>query len=1180
MAAQQRSINTRLTTEGAQRAAQDFERFGERGQQALKRIERASEETSRGLLAVDRASQTLGRGISLLYERFFSVNAIIATVGGSAGLGLVARSAVTTAVEISAMARQAGLGAETLQEMAHASERAKVSFDATVDGLKEMQLRADEFVVTSKGSGAEAFQRLGLSQSEVRERLQNPADLLEEIIGRVRELDRAAQIRILDELFGGTAGEQFIRFVDLGEEGIRRMRREARDLGLVLDDEVLRGAERVADQFAELASTAQTQFQGGFLERFTGEFENLSDLVKDPEFRDGIREIGAFFGGIARFAVENAETVGRTAAAITGLKAGGSLPLPPPARALTALGGAALGFYSPEVLESLVGKSQTLEEQLEAVRQKIAEVETEFASFEGDPAGRYAQAYERDIAALRQQEAAIQRTIQAEAQTAALRALHAEDRAEQERKAAEDAARALKLAQEQAQAEKERLAERKRALAQLADLEEANALIGLEGVARLEAERDQAIENHRARLERRVLTEEEFNQARLLEEEKFQKEKAEIERKEREKAEEERKRDEERAAKEREREAERRAEEQRRLQEREAERQAEIMRRPFENFLDGMQDSVTDFWERFYNGGVDSLSDLGAAAKQLFARFAAEWTSLQLFQGGAFGLGGGTAAAGLGRAAGGVPGFGGGMFDLGGLGGLLSGGGLGAGLPSWLGGASNVLPGPALPGMGPAGGGFFAPGFDLGGFSLGGVLQGAGLGFGAGSLLNGLIGGNAVGGTIGSGVGALAGAALGSIIPGVGTLLGGLLGGAGGGLLGGLFGPGKSVGPNSVGRLNIDNGRLRSGIVKADNGGDVAATRQFAEAVADQVNALLDSLGAEIGGLFSIGTFGGNFRAGRRYNGGRLERNLGSDPQAALQAATLFAFETSTLRGLDPALTAAVQQAAKISEDLEDFALNVGVARGILDETIFDEEELTQAEQALKALAEAFEDATERAERLGLSTDKLGDLYEQAQADLTEGFDQGIRRQILQLTDPLTAALEAQAEAAEQRLKEAKALGADLVEVERLNALERQRVLEQAGGDLRRFFEEITFGSLSGVSPGAGVEAQRAAFEAAAASGNVADLSRLGRGLLESARGAYASGPQYQEILARVQSVVGGYVAGNDNGSVAATLNEGFGQSITLYQQMLAELAAMRQELTALRQDNARLTSQLEAIAA
>lgn len=80
--------------------------------------------------------------------------------------------------------------------------------------------------------------------------------------------------------------------------------------------------------------------------------------------------------------------------------------------------------------------------------------------------------------------------------------------------------------------------------------------------------------------------------------------------------------------------------------------------------------------------------------------------------------------------------------------------------------------------------------------SIGGVLGAAGLGFGAGSLVNGLIGGNQTGGMVGSalgtGAGIAAALALDMALPGAGTLLA-LLGGAAGGGLGGLFGPGPSV---------------------------------------------------------------------------------------------------------------------------------------------------------------------------------------------------------------------------------------------------------------------------------------------------------------------------------------------------------------------------------------------------
>ena len=48
--------------------------------------------------------------------------------------------------------------------------------------------------------------------------------------------------------------------------------------------------------------------------------------------------------------------------------------------------------------------------------------------------------------------------------------------------------------------------------------------------------------------------------------------------------------------------------------------------------------------------------------------------------------------------------------------------------------------------------------------SFGKFLTGAGLGFGAGVLLNSIIGGNSAGGTIGSGIGGLGGAALGAAL--------------------------------------------------------------------------------------------------------------------------------------------------------------------------------------------------------------------------------------------------------------------------------------------------------------------------------------------------------------------------------------------------------------------------------
>ncbi|MCB5411026.1 hypothetical protein H0485_13585 [Pseudogemmobacter sp. CC-YST710] len=53
-------------------------------------------------------------------------------------------------------------------------ETDKAGVDALTDGLKELNLRADEFVVTGGGSAAEAFERLGYSASELKQKLTDP----------------------------------------------------------------------------------------------------------------------------------------------------------------------------------------------------------------------------------------------------------------------------------------------------------------------------------------------------------------------------------------------------------------------------------------------------------------------------------------------------------------------------------------------------------------------------------------------------------------------------------------------------------------------------------------------------------------------------------------------------------------------------------------------------------------------------------------------------------------------------------------------------------------------------------------------------------------------------------------------------------------------------------------------
>lgn len=180
---------------------------------------------------------------------------------GASGLVGVTRAAFTTAkgvAQIGDEAKRAGVSLKNFQEWKFVAEQNRIAVDSLVDGLKELNIRGDEFVVTGKGPGAEAFAKLGYGADELRDKLKDPSDLLLEIMGRMKRLSTSARIRFADELFGGTAGERFVELVDQGEDGLRQTIDRAHELGLVLSDDVVASADEVSRKFDELTARIST----------------------------------------------------------------------------------------------------------------------------------------------------------------------------------------------------------------------------------------------------------------------------------------------------------------------------------------------------------------------------------------------------------------------------------------------------------------------------------------------------------------------------------------------------------------------------------------------------------------------------------------------------------------------------------------------------------------------------------------------------------------------------------------------------------------------------------------------------------------------------------------------------------------------------------------------------------
>lgn len=223
--------------------------------------------------------------------------------GGIAGILGQFRQIAGSVARIGDEAKRAGLGIREFQELKYVAEQNRVGVDSLVDGIKELNLRADEFITTGKGSAAEAFARLGYGGQELANKLRDPSALFTEIIGKLQQLDRASAIRIADEIFGGTGGEKFVQLIDQGEQGIRDTIKAAHELGIVMDDEVIKRADELDRKFDAITTavgtglkTAIVEAAGAlqnFINTFNGMWERYQERLKGAEMG---RMVGAMAG--------------------------------------------------------------------------------------------------------------------------------------------------------------------------------------------------------------------------------------------------------------------------------------------------------------------------------------------------------------------------------------------------------------------------------------------------------------------------------------------------------------------------------------------------------------------------------------------------------------------------------------------------------------------------------------------------------------------------------------------------------------------------------------------------------------------------------------------------------------------------------------------------------------------
>ncbi len=150
-----------------------------------------------------------------------------------------------------------GVTANALQELRYAAEKSGVTIDALDDSLKELQVRAFD-AKSGEGEAAEAFQTLGVKATDAAGRIREPLELLDEVADKFRKLPTSSdRLWVADAIFGDE-GATVLKMLYEGSKGLNEMRKEARALGLKLDQDTIKKSQHLNAVLKRLNATSHS----------------------------------------------------------------------------------------------------------------------------------------------------------------------------------------------------------------------------------------------------------------------------------------------------------------------------------------------------------------------------------------------------------------------------------------------------------------------------------------------------------------------------------------------------------------------------------------------------------------------------------------------------------------------------------------------------------------------------------------------------------------------------------------------------------------------------------------------------------------------------------------------------------------------------------------------------------
>lgn len=211
-----------------------------------------------------------------------SVGAPFAAVAGAVGFSL--QSAVTGFAQagdsLDKMSARLGISAVKLQEWSFAATHAGAAPEDLEDALKDMSEKIAEVAGGDTGDAAQLFSTLGISVKDASGKIRPASDIFEEVADAIQRNEDPALRTKMAMVLMGDSGRKLIPMLSGGAQGLDDMAKQARDLGLVMNEDAVAAAAQMTDHMDDMkASVTAVGHEIGY--RLSPIVISMSDRFRD-----------------------------------------------------------------------------------------------------------------------------------------------------------------------------------------------------------------------------------------------------------------------------------------------------------------------------------------------------------------------------------------------------------------------------------------------------------------------------------------------------------------------------------------------------------------------------------------------------------------------------------------------------------------------------------------------------------------------------------------------------------------------------------------------------------------------------------------------------------------------------------------------------------------------------------